>query len=151
MGVMMTTRLQSGGGGACGSRVATAIGDALPAPPSLNGGAMHLRGGSRGAPSVGQDVGSPPATPYNRDAWRAAVGCVANRAPADPSGRHLPRGRGGGTGGAVAAALASGGGAPQSPPGLGELRRPPGFADRGLDLFVLAVHGADVLAKDEGG
>ena len=46
---------------------------------------------------------------------------------------------------------ASGGGASQTPPGLGELRRLPGFVGRGLELSVFVIHGADVLAKDEGG
>ena len=100
--------------------------------------------GSRGAPSVGQEVGAPPArstSATKRAARRATAGRVVDRAPTNTPGRPVPRGSRGGTGGAEATALASGGGAPQSPPGFSELRRPPGFAGRGLELPVLAVYG----------
>ena len=113
----------------------------------------HLQGGFRGASSVGQDVGGPPArsTPATRrPAHRAAVGRVFGGAPADPTGRPVPGESGGGTEGAESPALAPGGNAPRSPPGLGGLRRPYGLACRGLKLSALVVHGAGVLAEDEG-
>ena len=77
----------------------------------------------------------------------AAVGRVVDRAPADTPGRPVPEGSRGGAGIAETPALTAGGGAPQTPTGLGGLRRPSGLAGRGLDLFALAVQGADLLTR----
>ena len=95
-------------------------------------------------------MGGSPARSTWRSARRAAIGRVVDGAPADPPGRPVPGGSEGGAEGTEAPAVASGGGAPRSPFGLGGLRRPSGLAGRGLELSALAVHGADVLAKDEG-
>ena len=113
-----------------------------------------LQGGLRGAPSVGQDAGGPPACSTSasmRPARRAVVRRVVVRAPADLPGRPVSGGSLSGAGGAYAPALASGVGAPRAPPGLAGSRRPSGVAGCGPELSALAVPGADLLAENEGG